>query len=59
MAEMPSTPRGAAGILVFKELLWHRGQTQGPRAESGPPPGLTRPGTLFPPSGSTELSLNC
>ena len=39
--------------------LWHRWQTQGPRAESGPPLRLIWPGTLFLPGGSTKLSLNC
>ena len=45
--------------------LEHRGQTQGPRASPGPPPGCIRPGTLFRPrtlflpGGSTELAFNC
>ena len=35
--------------------LHHRWQTQGPRAESGPPPCFIWPGTLFLPGGSAEL----
>ena len=38
--------------------LDHRWQTQGLHAESGPPPCFIRPGTLFLPGGSTDLSLN-
>ena len=37
----------------------HRWQTQGPWAESSPAPCFIQPGTLFLPSGSAELSLNC
>ena len=33
----------------------HRWQTQGPWAESGPPPCFIWPGTLFLPSGSAKL----
>ena len=39
--------------------LGHRWQTQGSRAKPGPPPCFIRPGMLFLPGGSTELSLNC
>ena len=35
--------------------LVHRGQTQGPWAESGPPPCFIQPGTLFLSSCSAEL----
>ena len=35
--------------------LDHRWQTQGPWAESGPPPCFIQPGTLFLPGSSTEL----
>ena len=33
----------------------YRWQTQGPRAESGPPPGFIQPSTLSLPGSSTEL----
>ena len=39
--------------------LGHRWQTQGLRAGSSPPPCFAWPSTLFLPSGSAELSLNC
>ena len=39
--------------------LKHRWQTQGLRAESGPPPCFIWPGTLFLPRGSAKLSPNC
>ena len=35
--------------------LEHRWQTQGPRAESRPPPCFIQPGTLFLPSGNANL----
>ena len=43
------------GHWTGNERLKHRRQTQGPRAESGPPPGFIRPGSLFLPGSSTEL----
>ena len=45
--------------LKNQGVLDHRWQTQGPWAESGPLPCFIRPGTLFLPGGSAELSLNC
>ena len=42
-------------IGIWPSHLNHRWQTQGPRAESGPPPCFIRPGTLFLPGSSTEL----
>ena len=39
-------------------LAAHRWQTQGLRAESGPPPCFIQPNTLFLPSDRAELSLN-
>ena len=44
---------------THQNLPEHRWQTQGPRAESGPIPSFIRPSTLFLPSGSARLSLNC
>ena len=47
-------------ILLCKCFsVHHRWQTQGLRAESGPPPCSIWPGTLFVPHGSAELSINC
>ena len=44
--------------VLFKGIE-HRWQTQGPQAESGPPPCFIRPGTLFlPGSGTALLSPN-
>ena len=37
------------------ETSGHGWQTQGPRAESSPPPCFIQPGTLFLPRCSTEL----
>ena len=45
--------------LEFSDSLDHSWQTQGPQAESGPPPCFIQPDTLFLPGGSAELSLNC
>ena len=44
-------------VCVFVCSVWlrHRWHTQGPWAESGPPPCFIRPGTLFPRSDSVEL----
>ena len=42
----------------FTEDVRHRWQTQGLRAEPGPPPCFIRPDTLFLPGGSAELLLN-
>ena len=39
--------------------LSHRWQTQGPRAESSPPPCFFWPSTLFLPNSSAQLSLAC
>ena len=39
--------------------ITHRSQTQGPQAESSPPPCFIWPCTLFLPGGSAQLSLNC
>ena len=44
---------GLSDVLMVR--LGHRWQTPGPWAEAGPPPCFIRPGTLFLPSGSTEL----
>lgn len=45
--------------LLKPDTLDHRRQTQGPQAESGPPPSFLRPGTLFLlPGSSAKLSLN-
>ena len=40
---------------ISQQLLGHRWQTQGPGAESGPPPCFIWPSSLFPPGGSAEL----
>ena len=45
--------------LKKPNCLYHRWQTQGLRAESGPPPCFIQPGTLFLSDGSAELLLNC
>ena len=42
-------------IASLNNSLDHSWQTQGPRAESGPPPCFICPSTLFLPSGSTEF----
>ena len=49
--------------LFYKQhvihLIDHRWQTQGPWAESSPPPCFTQPDTFFLAGGSAKLSLNC
>ena len=50
-----SQARFAMGRQYSLEPLGHRWQTQGLRAESGPPPCFIQPDTLFLPSGSAEL----
>ena len=57
-AQGPLLWKQPAGLWIT-EGLEHRGQTQGLRAESGPPPRFIRPSTLFLPGGSAELSLKC
>ena len=42
-------------VYMNLKLLNQRWQTQGPWAESGPPPCFTQPSTLFLPGGSTKL----
>ena len=37
------------------DYMWHRWQTQGPRAKSGPLPRFIQPRTLFLPGSSAEL----
>ena len=51
--------KNMAFIACCSFALGPRWQTQGPWAESGPPPCFIRPGTLFLPTGNAELSLNC
>ena len=46
-------------LIIVLISLQHRWQTQGLWAKSGPPPCFIWPGTLFLPSSSAELSLNC
>ena len=41
------------------EGVGYRWETEGLQAKSGPPPCFIQPGTLFLPSGSAKLSLNC
>ena len=42
-------------LFIVLEHLGHLWQTQGPWAESGPPPCFIWPGTVFLPGSSAEL----
>ena len=58
------TKNGTAFSFIFNpafvvNALGHRWQTQGPQAESGPPPCFILPSTLFLPGSRAELLLNC
>ena len=54
-----SLPFATAWMDLENIMLIHRWQTQGPQAESGPPPCFILPGTLFLPGSSAKLLLNC
>ena len=55
MKEQNKIPEKELNKMATSKLLDHRWQTQGPWAESSPPPCFIQPSTLFLPGGNAEL----